>query len=58
LNVARSRGCGSRPGSRVAADRGPLPTRSRLQIERPELVDADDDLWLILARLRLASAIA
>ena len=43
------------PGfTRVAADRGPLPTRSRLQIERPELVDADDHLWLILARLRLA----
>jgi len=30
----------------LAADRGPLPPRVRLEVERPELVHAEDDLWL------------
>jgi hypothetical protein len=32
----------------------PLPARSRLEVERPELVEADHDFGLALARLALA----
>src|SRR5690348_5276773 len=29
----------------LAADRGPLPPRMRLQVQRPEFIHAEDHLW-------------
>ena len=48
---------GAHPGPRrpaglllLPADRGPLPARARLQVERPEFINAEDDLRVAVRR--------
>ena len=38
----------------LAADRGPLPAGARLQVQRPELVHAEDDFRVAVSRSTIA----